>query len=133
MNRIILKGRISKELDLKVTPSGTNIVSTSIAVNRKIKNENGEYAADFFNLVAFGKLAEFINTYFTKGQEILIEGRLQNRTWEDQNGQKRYATDVIVESAEFCGTKKETQEEKGDAYEDPFTTVPDDDSSDLPF
>ena len=131
MNRIILKGRISKEIELRVTTNGTSVIITSMAVNRKIKNDDGTYTADFFNITAFGKLAEFINTYFSKGQEILVEGRLQNRSWEDQNGQKRYATDVIVESAEFCGTKKEGQEEKGDAYEDPFINTTSDDG--LPF
>lgn len=126
MNKIILKGRLSKDIDLRKTANGTDVISTSIAVNRKLKNEDGTYTADFFNLVAFGKLAEFINNYFSKGQEILIEGRLQNKSWEDQNGQKKYATEVIVESAEFCGSKKEAV----DTTTEDYTTI---EQEELPF
>ena len=127
MNKIILKGRLSKDIETRKTTTGVSVISTSIAVNRKQKNEDGSYTADFFNLTAFGSLADFISNYFTKGQEILIEGRLQNRSWEDQNGQKRYATDIIVESAEFCGAKKEDKETEFD-----FVTV-DTSDEELPF
>lgn len=123
MNKLILKGRLSKDIEIRKTTNGTDVASTSIAVNRKTRDENGNYPADFFNLVAFGKVAEFINKYFSKGQEILIEGRLQNRSWDDSNGQKRYATDVIVESIEFCGAKKD----------DESSFVPVDTDEDLPF
>ncbi len=128
MNKFIFKGRLSKDVDLRVTANNISVAKTSIAVNRKIKNDKGIYEADFFNVIAFNKLAEHLNKYFTKGQEILLEGRMQNRTWEDQEGVKRYATDYIIENVEFCGISKKEEKPLG---EDDFITIGEDDG--LPF
>lgn len=112
MNLIILKGRLTREPEIRFTQANnTKIASLNIAVNRKFKNAEGQYEADFFNCTAFGNSAEFIEKYFKKGQEALIEGRIQNRSWDDKNGQKRYATDIIINSIELCGSKSQSEEE----------------------
>ena len=101
MNRVILIGRLTK--DPMANEKYTRI---SIAVNRKTKNESGNYDADFINCVAFGKTAELINTYFKKGSQIGIEGRIQTGSYE-KNGQKVYTTDVIIDAFDFIGSKTE--------------------------
>lgn len=82
------------------------IARFSLAVNRRFKRQ-GEPDADFFNCTAFGKTGEFVEKYMKKGGQFGIVGRLQNRSWEDQNGQKRYATDIIVEEIYFAGGKED--------------------------
>ena len=113
MNKIIIKGRITKEIELKYTQaSNTAVVSFTVAVNRDFVKQGEERQTDFINCVAYGKTAEFVSKYFSKGQEILLTGRLQNRNWEDEQGQKHYVTEIIVENVEFCGSKKEQAEAK---------------------
>lgn len=116
MNKIILKGRITKDIDIRYTQStNIKIANFSIAVRRDYKNQSGEYELDFFNCTAFKNNAEFLEKYFKKGQEILLIGHLQNRNWEDNDGNKHYATDVIVDSTEFCGNRNsDTQNEESD-------------------
>jgi single-strand DNA-binding protein len=104
-NKVILGGRIAREAELKQTPSGVQVATFSIAVNRK--NTNGEQKADFINCVAWRNTAEFIYKYFPKGASICIVGNLQTRTWEDNNGNKRFATEVIVEEASFVDSKSD--------------------------
>jgi len=110
MNRVIFKGRLTKDPEMRQSNGAepVDIANFSIAVNRRFKRE-GQPDADFFNCVAFGKTGGFIGQYFKKGQEILLEGSLQNRSWEDTEGNKRYATDVVVENAEFCGSKADNE------------------------
>lgn len=106
MNIVILKGRLTKDPEIKTTTNDTKVCTFSIAVNRRFSKEN---EADFINCTAWRQTAEFIHKYFKKGQEICISGNLQVRKWEDKDGNTRYATDVVVENAEFCGSKKENQ------------------------
>ena len=90
MNKIIIKGRITKELELKYTQtSNTAVVSFTVAVNRDFVKQGEERQTDFINCVAYGKTAEFVSKYFSKGQEILLTGRLQTRNWEDEQEQKQ--------------------------------------------
>jgi len=121
MNKLILKGRISTDIEIKFTQSNKKIAKFSVAVRRDFRNQQGEYESDFFNCSAFGNTAEFLEKYFTKGQEILLIGRLQNRSWETESGEKRYATDVIVDNVEFCGFKKQNNNETVEVTE--TTTV----------
>lgn len=110
MNKILLKGRVSREIELRYTQTNNIAVTNfTVAVNRDFTKQGEERQADFINCVAYGKTAEFVNKYFKKGQEILVIGRLQNRNWDDQNGQKHYVTEVIVESVEFCGSKQTSE------------------------
>ncbi len=118
MNKIIIKGRITKELEVRYTQtSNTAVVSFTVAVNRDFVKQGEERQTDFINCVAYGKTAEFISKYFSKGQEILLTGRLQNRNWEDEQGQKHYVTEIIVENVEFCGSKKEQEKAKEEQEE----------------
>ena len=118
MNKIIIKGRITKELEVKYTQtSNTAVVNFTVAVNRDFVKQGEERQTDFINCVAYSKTAEFISKYFSKGQEILLTGRLQNRSWNDDQGQKHYVTEIIVENVEFCGSKKEQAEAKEEQEE----------------
>lgn len=112
MNKVILKGRLAKNIELKVTTTGKSVATCSIAVDRRYKQE-GQPDADFIPLVMWGKTAEVMNQYLAKGREVLIEGRIQVRNYDDSNGNKRYVTEVIVENFEFCGSKPEGQSEFG--------------------
>lgn len=136
MNKFQFLGRLTKDPEVRYTANTNSQVTVfSLAVNRRFASQNGERQTDFFNLTAFGKTAEFCSKYYKKGQQVLVEGRIQNRTWEDQNGQKRYATDFIVEQAYFADSRRDGVEggfempSVSDASD--FITV--DDSEDLPF
>lgn len=120
MNKIILKGRLTKEPELKYTQSSKPVVNISIAVNRKFGEET-----DFFNCIGWNATAEFITKYFKKGQEILVEGRIENRKYED----KTY-TEIQIEQVEFCGSKTNENKNTSDFIQEPIESIPDDD---LPF
>lgn len=111
MNKTILIGRNTKGIELKTTTSGTSVAEFSIAVKRTFKNANGENDSDFFNCIAFSKLAETIAKYVKKGDMIGIEGRLQTRNYTNKEGRKIYVTEIIVENVEFLQPKK--QEDSG--------------------
>lgn len=139
MNKFQFMGRLTRDPEARFTPNTNTPVTTfSIAVNRRFADQNGERKADFFNLTAYGKLAEFCAKYYRKGQQVLVEGRIQNRTWDDQNGQKRYATDYIIENAYFADSRREPGAGDGMGADMPsssidgeFITI--DDTDDLPF
>jgi single-strand DNA-binding protein len=121
-NLVIIKGRLSQDVELKYTQTNnTAVANFSVAVNRKFTQE-GQPTADFFNVTAWGKTGEFVQKYFSKGQEIYIQGHLQNRSWE-VDGQKRYATDIIAEQVEFCGSKKQQETAFENQFEGTDTTV----------
>ena len=107
MNKVIIIGRLTRDPEIKYT-TGENATATarfSLAVNRRFKNKEGNYDADFINCVAFGKTAEFIEKYFTKGMAIGITGRIQTGSYTNKEGQKVYTTDVVVEETEFVESK----------------------------
>ena len=107
MNKVIIIGRFTRDPEVKYT-TGENATATarfSLAVNRRFKNKEGNYDADFINCVAFGKTAEFIEKYFTKGMAIGITGRIQTGSYTNKEGQKVYTTDVVVEETEFVESK----------------------------
>ena len=107
LNKVILAGRIVADPELKQTPSGASVCSIRIAVNRRFQSRDSQQQneADFFNVTAWQNTAEFIAKYFRKGSAICVCGRIQNRTWVDQNGQKRYMTDIIAEEANFVESR----------------------------
>lgn len=106
LNKVILGGRLTADVELKNTQSGLSVCSFSLAVNRKFQKE-GEQQVDFINCVAWRNTAEFISKYFKKGSSLCIVGNIQTRTWTDQNEQKRYATEVIVDEAMFVDSKSD--------------------------
>ena len=105
LNRVILMGRITHDLELKSTPNGTSVLSFSIAVERKYAKQDEEKQTDFINCVAWRQQAEFISKYFGKGRMIAIEGNLRTRTYDDKNGVKHNVVEVFVDSASFTGEK----------------------------
>ena len=144
MNKVFLIGHLVKDPELRYTSSNIPVTSFTLAVNRNFINQNGEKEVDFINIVAWKKQAENIHKYCFKGSRVSIEGRIQIRNYEDQNGQKRYVSEVALENIEFLSTRKEETREKSNSEiikdvmtdKDPFeefakeTQIND---SDLPF
>lgn len=112
LNRVILMGRITHDLEVRQTPSGVAALTFSLAVERNFKNSNGEYDTDFITCVAWKQTAEFIGKYFGKGRMIALEGQLRSRTYEDKNGTKHYVTEVYVDVASFTGEKTSQNEQR---------------------
>ena len=123
MNKVIIIGRNTKQIELKQTASGTSVVEFSIAVDRTFKNATGERETDFFNCVAFSKLAETISKYVNKGDMLGVEGRLQTRNYTNREGKKVYVTEIMVENVEFLQTKKQGEQNATVAETDPFKNV----------
>lgn len=112
MNKVILIGRLTKDVELRYTQTNnTAVASFSIAVNRKFVKTGEERQADFFNIIAWNKLAENISKYLFKGIQVAISGRLETRSWDDPNGQKHYVTEVIAEEIDFIGSKNKQNNE----------------------
>lgn len=107
-NKVILMGRLVSDPELKRTQSGASVTNFTIAVDRKYRKDE-EKQADFPTIIAWRQAAEFICKYFGKGSTILIEGELQTRSWTDQQGQKRYATEVVAHEVYFCEAKKDSE------------------------
>lgn len=106
MNKIILLGRLTRDPEIRTTSSGTTTANFTVAVNRNFKNKDGNYDADFLPCVAFRQTADFISKYFKKGRMISLEGRVQTRNYEAEDGTKRYVTEIVVEGVEFAGDNK---------------------------
>lgn len=115
LNKVILGGRLTADVELKSTQSGVSVCSFSLAVNRKYSKE-GEQATDFINCQAWRNTAEFISKYFKKGSSLCVIGSIQVRNWTDQNGQKRYSTEVVVDEALFVDSKSDNQTAQGASY-----------------
>lgn len=106
-NHVILGGRLTADPELKTTPSGISVTSFTIAVNRAYAKDQAEQKTDFINCVAWRNTAEFITKYFRRASSICVVGRLQVRSWVDNSGAKRYATDVQVDEAQFVDSRAE--------------------------
>ena len=132
MNFILLIGRLVRDPELRYTAQGTPVASFTLAVDRPFKSANGEKETDFINCVAWRKTGETIANYLQKGRQVAVEGRLQVRSYETTDGQKRTASEVVVEQFRFLDSKK-TDASAGSGADVPAeednVTVPDD----LPF
>ena len=104
MNKVILMGRLTKDPVLNQTPQGTAFCRFGMAVQRRFSKDN---QADFLNCTAWGKTADFVNNWFSKGSMIAVVGSIQTRSWDGQDGKKQYATEINVEEAYFAGSKNE--------------------------
>lgn len=107
-NKVIMGGRLTANPELKQTTSGVPVTSFSIAVRRKVGSAGQQPETDFFNVTAWRGTAEFICRYFKKGSSICVTGTLQNRSWTDANGNKKYATDIVAEEATFVDGRDES-------------------------
>ena len=109
MNKVVLLGRLTKDPEVRYTQTNNIMVASfSLAVNRRFAKE-GEQQADFINIVAWNKTAEFVSKYFRKGQQVGVIGRMQTRNYDDDKGVKHYITEVIAEEVYFADSKKEGQ------------------------
>ena len=118
-NKVILIGNLTAEPELKQTASGVSVCSFSIAINRRFAKE-GEQTCDFITIQTWRQTAEFVSKYFKKGKSILVCGHLQQRTWTDNQGNKRYATEVVADEVSFVGNNEHATEAKSE----PSTYVP---------
>ena len=105
MNKVFLIGRLTRDPELRYTGSNTAVATFSIAINRNFTNSQGEREADFINIVVWRKQAENVKNYLQQGSQVAIDGRIQSRSYEDKEGQKRYVTEVVADNVEFLGSK----------------------------
>jgi len=103
LNKVFLIGNLTRDPELRSLPSGTKVTSFGLATNRVWKDETGakKEATEFHNIVVFGRQAETVAQYLKKGNSCLVEGRIQTRSWDDQNGTKKYRTEIIAERIQF--------------------------------
>ena len=132
MNKVTLVGRLTRDVDSRTTESGKAMARFSVAVNRRFKNAEGNYDADFINCICYDKTAECIGKNFSKGSAIGIVGRIQTGSYTNKDGAKVYTTDVVVEDAEFVESKGGDTSTKTETVNNDFSFTPDDNEG-LPF
>ncbi|MBO5453846.1 MAG: single-stranded DNA-binding protein [Clostridia bacterium] len=145
LNKVILIGRLTKDPELKYTPSNVAVTSFTLAVDRKFARQGEERGTDFINIVAWRSTAEFVSKYFTKGRPMAVCGQIQTRTWDDNEGKRHYVTEVVADEVSFVESKRDAGEGTGFVAQAPvnpqnnaqqpqtnpdFEVVPDDE---LPF
>ncbi len=130
LNKVVLCGRLTADPELKQTQSGIAVVTFTLAVNRRFQSRSADGAnaqqADFISVVAWRQTAEFISKYFKKGSALCVTGSIQTRSWQDQQGQRRYATEVVVDEAMFVDSRNESGMGQGytpDAYAPSFSSA----------
>lgn len=116
MNKVMLIGRLTRDLELRKIASGSSVVSFTLAVNRRIKTE-GQPDADFIRCTAWGKTAEVMCQYLTKGSQIGVEGRIQTGQYQDKNGNTVFTTDIVVENFDFLSPKGQSQNTSMEQYQ----------------
>lgn len=105
MNKVFLIGRLTRDPELRYTGNNTPVATFSLAVNRNFTNQSGEREADFINIVVWRKQAENVKNYLNQGSQVAIDGRIQTRSYDGNDGQKRYVTEVVADNVEFLGSK----------------------------
>lgn len=138
MNRVILMGRLTADPQVQYSSSNQNmaIARYTLAVDRRMaKKEDGKQDTDFISCVTFGKSAEFAEKYFHKGQRVLIEGRIQTSNYTDKDGNRKYTTNVVIDSQEFADSKQGSgSASNNDSVMDGFENIPEEiDTEELPF
>ena len=111
INRVVLVGRLTKDPDLRFTLSGVAVATFTLAVNRPFTNQSGERDADFIQVIVWRKAAEAVANYLRKGNLAGVDGRIQTRSYEAQDGRRVYVTEVVAESVQFLESKNKSQEE----------------------
>ena len=132
-NKVILTGNLSKDITLK-SNSNITIANTTIAVNRKLKNQNGDTSEEvlFIDITFFGRQAQIANQYLNKGSKVLIEGRLKYDTWQDQNGQNRSKHSVVVESMEMLGGQNTGTNQNNQSHNQSYNSY-NESNNEIPF
>ena len=124
MNKVVLIGRLTRDPELRYTGSNTAVATFSLAVNRNFTNQQGEREADFINIVVWRKQAENEKNYLSQGSQVAIEGRIQTRSYDDNNGQKRYVTEVVADNVEFLSSKNSSNSSNGGNNSQPSDPTP---------
>lgn len=139
MNKVILLGRLTKDPETRATPSGHTVCNFSLAVNRNY-SKGEERQADFINIVAWNRTADFCKNYFKKGQQIALVGRIQTRNWDDADGKRHYATDVVADEVFFADKRRDSESEDRNnsmptppTFNDNNTVMDFIESDDIPF
>jgi single-strand DNA-binding protein len=132
INKVILVGNLGADPEVRYTPSGTKVTSFRVATSDRRKDKDGNWQdhTEWHPIVTFGKLADICGEYLAKGKQVYIEGRLQTRSWEDRDGQKRYRTEIIAQDMKMLGTKGADKAAPAGSGPDPGGPAPDDD---IPF
>jgi len=135
LNSVNIMGRLTADPELKHLPDGTAVCTARVAVDRDIKGKDGQRKTDFLTINAWKGAAEFLARNFRKGRMICVTGRLSSRDWTDQNGQKKYATEIQVASCYFADSKRDDAPpaEAAQSYYAPALPLADDDDYELPF
>lgn len=124
LNLIVIMGRLTRDPEIRRTASGTAVANFSVAVDRDFPSQDGSRETDFIDCVAWKHTAEFIGKYFSKGKQIVAKGRLQIRSWEDKDGNKRRTAEIVVDTAYFAGAKSDSASEGQMAYSNAGSGVP---------
>lgn len=136
LNKALIVGNLTRDPELKALPSGMSVASFSVATNRKYKDRDGKMqeSVDFHNVVAFGRTAENISQFLKKGSQILVEGRLQTRSW-DKDGVKHYRTEIVADFVQFGARRDKPTDEQQSPSDDVELEYPKEeiDPSDVPF
>lgn len=117
LNRVILIGRLTRQPELRITPGGTSVTTITLAVDRR-PSQGGQKETDFIDVVLFGRLADVTCQYMDKGRLVAVEGRLQSRSWETKDGQKRKSWEVIADSIQFLDGRPKSQDHAADPEEE---------------
>ncbi|MCG1842958.1 single-stranded DNA-binding protein [Staphylococcus epidermidis] len=141
LNRVVLVGRLTKDPEFRTTPNGVEVATFTLAVNRTFTNAQGEREADFINVVVFRKQAKNVNDYLSKGSLAGVDGRVQSRNYENNEGRRVFVTEVVADSVQFLDTKgnnqqnnqPQKQQEQTTTKNNPFANGTDMDNSELPF
>ena len=120
MNKVIVLGRLTKDPEIRATPTGHTVCNFSLAVNRNY-TRGEERPVDFFNIVTWNKTADFCKNYFSKGQQVCLVGRLQTRNWDDAEGKRHYATEIVADEVYFADKRRDSGSEYGSR---PAATMP---------
>lgn len=131
MNKAVLMGRLVRDPEVRTTQSGTSVANFTLAIDRQYKNSDGSRTTDFIPCVAWRQTGEFVYKYFRKGDRLLAEGTIQPSSWIDNDGQKRYKTEVVVDQVHFCESKSSSQQSRESYQADEYLDEAED--TPLPF
>lgn len=132
LNKAILMGRLTKDPVLTTTPAGLSVARFTLAIDRRFQRQGEERQTDFLNVVAFSRNAEFVSKYFVKGQLAIVVGSIQTRSW-DQDGQKRYATEIVADEINFGGSKKDNPSSSSESFREAAPAASNDDGGFMPL
>lgn len=127
MNKVFLIGRLTRDPELRYTGANIPVATFSIAINRNYTGQNGEREVDYINIVVWRKLAENVKNYMRKGSQVAIDGSIRTRSYEDQNGQRRYVTEVVADNVQFLDTKSSQSQNvpSGEVTDSPYNYTSD--------